>query len=209
MSPGDLDALLAESGVQQPPVSPEVYCRLEQFLELRSRWLQIHNVAGPKARRTPWVVDVIDAFALNQLMDDHQALVDVGTGSGTPGLLIGCISPNTPLVLVEPIAKRTAFLRDSIARLGLARVRIQRDRWPCDVSHETYQIVSRAVVPPQAWPKLAIAGSTKPTTVYRMLASQRPDWNTGNYSCTSLIDYQLPTTEERRIERWDAINPLT
>ena len=147
--------LLSTAGLE-PDLSHDQLRRISDYFEARRQWSNTHNLAGPKARTDPWNIDLIDAYALSQLAEETDALVDVGTGSGTPGLLLlGCLNPRLTIVLIEPLAKRTAFLRQTVARLGLEGVQVIRNRWPAHVSHETYQIVSRAVVSPSEWPVLA------------------------------------------------------
>ena len=193
---------LSVSGLQGSLESTEV-ARIGQYFGLRDEWSRTHNLAGPKARRNPWSVDLVDAYALSLAIHAARPIVDVGTGSGTPGLLLACLRPDLQVLLVEPMAKRTAFLRHAIARMGLGQVRVRRSRWPIDVSHETYQVVSRAVVNPDVWPQLAVQGTPRPSTVIRMLALQRPKWDTSSYTLAKTVDYSLSPEEPRQIERWD------
>ena len=49
----------------------------------------------------------------------EEALVDVGTGAGFPGILLAIVQPQRPIYLVEPVGKKVAFLRQSVLTLGL------------------------------------------------------------------------------------------
>jgi len=55
--------------------------------------------------------------------------VDLGSGGGVPGLVLARLLPGSRWVLVDAMARRTAFLDDAVARLGLAdRVTVRTAR---------------------------------------------------------------------------------
>jgi 16S rRNA (guanine527-N7)-methyltransferase len=55
-------------------------------------------------------------------------VADIGTGPGFPGIPIRMVSPQIDLTLVEPIAKKTAFLGEIVRKLSLSGVDIIRCR---------------------------------------------------------------------------------
>jgi 16S rRNA (guanine527-N7)-methyltransferase len=55
-------------------------------------------------------------------------VADIGSGPGFPGIPIRMVRHLVDLTLVEPIAKKTAFLGEVVRRLGLSIVRIIRCR---------------------------------------------------------------------------------
>jgi 16S rRNA (guanine527-N7)-methyltransferase len=55
-------------------------------------------------------------------------VADIGTGAGFPGIPIRMVTPGVGLTLVEPIAKKTAFLGEVVRKLGLSGVDIIRCR---------------------------------------------------------------------------------
>jgi 16S rRNA (guanine527-N7)-methyltransferase len=55
-------------------------------------------------------------------------LVDVGSGNGSPGLVLALLRPELPATLLEPRQKRWAFLREAARAGGLSRVDVQRAR---------------------------------------------------------------------------------
>jgi 16S rRNA (guanine527-N7)-methyltransferase len=58
-------------------------------------------------------------------------LLDVGSGAGFPGLPLKVTHPALRAVLLEPIHKKAAFLKEAIRSMGLlnAEVRVQRLDW--------------------------------------------------------------------------------
>ena len=148
------------------------------------------------------MIDLMDACALRDVLTPNP-LFDVGSGSGTPGLLLACIQPERTIILVEPLAKRTAFLKSVSYELGLRNVSVVRAKWPCPQNYEEIQVISRAVVSPENWPGLAASAGEPVQSILRMLAHKRPDMNVDGFSLGQAIDYVMLDGSERRIERWD------
>ena len=67
-------------------------------------------------------------FAVSALQIEKSRLADVGTGAGFPGLPIAMAVPGLELTLVEPVAKKCAFLAEVVRALGLTGVTIFRGR---------------------------------------------------------------------------------
>jgi 16S rRNA (guanine527-N7)-methyltransferase len=55
-------------------------------------------------------------------------VADIGTGAGFPGIPIRMVHPSVELVLVDAVAKKTAFLHEVVRRLGMSGVDIIRCR---------------------------------------------------------------------------------
>ncbi len=182
-------------------LSKEQFQRICLYFDRRQRWSTAHNLAGPKSLEDP-ITDLIDACALHHTIRECP-LVDVGTGSGTPGILLGCIRPELSILLVEPLAKRTAFLRSIVHELDLSLIKVLRSKWPCEYVHEDVQVVSRAVVSPETWPTLAKSAGESVGSIIRMLAQRRPEMTLENFHLADSTDYQMRDRSERRIERWD------
>ncbi|MCB9527391.1 MAG: class I SAM-dependent methyltransferase [Myxococcales bacterium] len=197
------DALrrLTAAGLPTDALDAAAFARVERFFEARARWAKTHNLSGPRALADPWAVDLADGVAVAVCVPPAARLVDVGAGSGVPGVVVACLDPARAVVLVEPIAKRTAFLRSVLPALGLPRVEVVRDRWPVTLAGPV-EVVSRAVVDPADWPALAVAGGEAVTGVVRMLAARRPAWTVSGFVEGEAIDYALGADGARRVERW-------
>jgi 16S rRNA (guanine527-N7)-methyltransferase len=55
-------------------------------------------------------------------------VADIGTGAGFPGIPIRMVSSEVELTLVEPVAKKTAFLGEVVRKIGISGVSIIRCR---------------------------------------------------------------------------------
>ncbi len=77
--------------------------------------------------------------------------MDIGTGAGLPGIPVAIAEPQRQVYLVEPVAKRAAFLELAVERLGLENVDVLVQRAE-DVSKQVDVCFARAVAPPvKAW----------------------------------------------------------
>lgn len=175
--------------------------RLSQFLATRAAWSETHNLSGPKALALT-STDIADAVAVWRCWGERGALLDVGSGSGAPGLMVACLAPKSEIHLVEPIAKRCAFMRTAAYQLGLTSVSVYRGRWPSDQLDRLGEVtpISRAVVSPEEWPRLGVRPHLN--TLMQMLAQARPPWPLDDFELQEEIEYQDPEGGERLVRRW-------
>ena len=63
-----------------------------------------------------------------QALPEPGALLDVGSGNGSPGLVLALLRTDLQVTLLEPRARRWAFLREAVRRVGGPPVRVLRGR---------------------------------------------------------------------------------
>ena len=115
---------------------------LVRYAELLRAEAANQNLIAASTLDTLWARHLVDSAQLVPLAAEaaRGAWVDVGSGAGLPGIVIGILL-DRPIVLVEPRARRVTFLRDVADQLGLAnRVTVQ----PTKV--ESYRPTNRAAV---------------------------------------------------------------
>ena len=144
--------------------------RLSHHYALLVRWakrINLTTVTDPQEAAIRHALDCL-LFAESVAIDAEADLVDVGSGGGFPGIVVAVARPHLRVTLLEPIRKRTSFLRVAVAELGLDNVRVVDGKllpdrpdasnaaaagpalWPAQI------IVSRATIPPLALiPQLA------------------------------------------------------
>jgi 16S rRNA (guanine527-N7)-methyltransferase len=59
---------------------------------------------------------------------DPIELADLGSGAGLPGIVLAILRPDVAVLLVEPMARRTAFLAECAEELQLRNVQVRRGR---------------------------------------------------------------------------------
>jgi len=118
--------------------------KLETFSQLLHEWNQIHNLTGAKTI-TGIYENVLDSLYPLTFVRKPKSLLDVGTGAGFPGLVLGIALPDTEVVLAEPLKKRVSFLKYACIDLGLSNVKVEAKRVE-KVMHEPFELItSRAV----------------------------------------------------------------
>ncbi|HET6281351.1 MAG TPA: 16S rRNA (guanine(527)-N(7))-methyltransferase RsmG [Polyangia bacterium] len=119
-----------------------------------------------------------DSFVLASRLRDNRditTLVDVGSGGGLPALPLALLLERLQVHLVEPIAKKTAFLRTAVRSLGLPdRVRVagvRLDAFAQEHPEPFDAAVSRATFHPQDWLSAALPLVRPGGTVFALSTS--------------------------------------
>ncbi|MDO9368873.1 MAG: 16S rRNA (guanine(527)-N(7))-methyltransferase RsmG [Sphingopyxis sp.] len=105
--------------------TPHQWDRLERFVELLIAESALQNLIAASTIPTMWVRHIADSAQLLSLdtRDGDGLWLDLGSGAGLPGLVVGILSPR-PILLVESRKRRCDFLRSVAADLGLAHVEV-------------------------------------------------------------------------------------
>lgn len=91
-----------------------------QFADILRTESAQQNLISAASIEQMWARHMVDSAQLLPLAVDagEGDWIDVGAGAGLPGLVVAILSER-PMVLVEPRAKRVAFLRDTAEALGI------------------------------------------------------------------------------------------
>jgi 16S rRNA (guanine(527)-N(7))-methyltransferase RsmG len=132
------------------------------FARLLAAWNARIRLVGPTELASIVREQVVDAMgfalALRDLAED--SFWDVGAGGGLPGLLLALYFPERRFVLVEPIHKKSAFLKHAAHALGLDNASVHTGRVEPDGSlHPPLRLpgpppraaLSRATLAPEVW----------------------------------------------------------
>ncbi len=124
-------------------------------LDIAQRYAEVLASAGvERGLLGPREVDrlcdrhLLNSAAVSELLDPGERIVDIGSGAGLPGLPLAIARPDLEVVLLEPLLRRSDFLREVVAELGLS-VDVVRGRaeepWVRAQIGEKDAAVSRAV----------------------------------------------------------------
>jgi 16S rRNA (guanine527-N7)-methyltransferase len=108
--------------------------RLDQLgaaLREGNRRVNLTRITDPADIETRHFLDSLTAAlpVLDRLRaNEALRLIDVGSGGGMPGLPLKIAFPQLRVTLVESIGKKAAFLRQTVAELGLRDVEVVADR---------------------------------------------------------------------------------
>lgn len=111
------------------PVSRETATRLDLLAQELRRWQEVKNLVGSKTLENVWVRHIADSLQLLDLAPDAPTWLDVGSGAGFPGLVLGIAAAErgARVDLVESNGRKCAFLRH-VARLTQAPVTVHQAR---------------------------------------------------------------------------------
>lgn len=101
---------------------------LERYIGLVLSWRDRVNLTGVKTAEDAARVLVLGALACVPHLPARGTLVDLGSGSGTPGVPIAVARPAVRVLLVEASRKKAAFLGVLLRELGLANAEVLQAR---------------------------------------------------------------------------------
>ncbi len=111
----------------------------------------VRGLLGPREGERIWDRHLLNSAVLAELIPEGAHLIDVGSGAGLPGIPIALARPACVVILLEPLARRCAFLNEVVAELQLSdRVFVVRGRAPESVSQLPFLAdfaLARAVAP--------------------------------------------------------------
>ena len=122
----DADTRRLQEGLQRLSVTLDetAFAKVVQWARLLKQWNRTFNLLGNSDSAHLIDEHLLDSLAIVPVLERYlprmeEALVDVGTGAGFPGILLAITQPQRPIYLVEPVGKKVAFLRQSVLTLGL------------------------------------------------------------------------------------------
>ena len=137
MGPAPRPTIVLGDRVSSPPES--VLAAAEHYfgdrLDLAARYAEllttdgvVRGLIGPREAPRVWERHLLNCAALVELIPPDARVVDVGSGAGLPGIVLAMARPDISVILVESLARRTAFLSEVVANLDLASTTVVRAR---------------------------------------------------------------------------------
>jgi 16S rRNA (guanine527-N7)-methyltransferase len=118
-----------------PAVPPEAVAvfgsaldRARAYVRLLATDGTVRGLIGPREVPRLWDRHLLNSAAIAALVPAGARVVDVGSGAGLPGIPLALVRPDLAIALLEPSARRVAFLTECVERLGLERVTVVRGR---------------------------------------------------------------------------------
>jgi 16S rRNA (guanine527-N7)-methyltransferase len=78
------------------------------------------GLLGPREVDRIWDRHILNSAAVAEIIEPGARVVDIGSGAGLPGIPLAIARPDLRVALVEPMLRRTEFLTEAVADLGLA-----------------------------------------------------------------------------------------
>jgi 16S rRNA (guanine527-N7)-methyltransferase len=125
---------------------------LEAYADLLATEGVTRGLIGPREVPRLWDRHLVNCGLLAPLVPVGATVADLGSGAGLPGLVLAIARPDLRLTLVEPMARRVAFLDDARTRLGLEGVEVVRMRAEQWTEQRRFDVVTARAL--AALPKL-------------------------------------------------------
>ncbi len=120
---------------------------LRRYADLLATDGVTRGLIGPREVERLWDRHILNSAVIADLIPSGASVVDVGSGAGLPGIPLALVRADLQVTLLEPLLRRSDFLREAVTVLELAdRVRVVRGR--AEDHRDRYQTcVARAVAP--------------------------------------------------------------
>jgi 16S rRNA (guanine527-N7)-methyltransferase len=136
--------------------------KAERYAELLAGPGVERGLIGPNEVPRLWERHLLNSAAVASLVPGPCSLVDLGSGAGLPGIVLALLLPDSDVILLEPALRRTIFLEECVAELGLGNARVWRTRAEEAAGELAVDVVTaRAVAPLDRLAALAL-GLLKP-----------------------------------------------
>jgi 16S rRNA (guanine527-N7)-methyltransferase len=120
-----LTQVLAEGiADMQLDVSAAQQEQLMDYLGLMFKWNSVYNLTSLRDPMQMVTHHLLDSLAAVPAFRDAQNVLDVGAGGGLPGIVLAIVRPGMKVAMIDTVHKKTAFLTQVKAQLGLANATI-------------------------------------------------------------------------------------
>lgn len=106
------------------------------YLHLLLRWNEKINLTAVRDPEECVTRHFGESLFLARHMSIQGSLLDIGSGAGFPGLALKIAFPEISVTLLEPVAKKRAFLKEAARACGFNQVEVRPERLE-DWAHPT------------------------------------------------------------------------
>ena len=119
------EILAARAAEVQIPLTEEQIAQFAVYNEMLLDWNTRMNLTALTAPADVAVKHIIDSLTAYDapLFDAAEALIDVGTGAGLPGIPLAVYASHIEVTLMDALAKRVRFLTEVTRAMHLTNVR--------------------------------------------------------------------------------------
>jgi 16S rRNA (guanine527-N7)-methyltransferase len=122
--------------------------RAQRYAEILAGAGVERGLIGPREVDRLWDRHILNSVAVAELLEPNESLADIGSGAGLPGIPLALARPDLRVTLIEPLLRRSDFLREVIEDLGIDATVVRGRAEELTVRQrvgETDVVVSRAV----------------------------------------------------------------
>ncbi|MEY3128972.1 MAG: hypothetical protein RL405_292, partial [Actinomycetota bacterium] len=102
------------------------------------------GLLGPREMPKLWTRHILNSAVVAELVEGPVSVADVGSGAGLPGIPMALANPEAHYTLIEPMERRSDWLKALVSDLGLDNVEVLRAR--AEEVGATFDIVTARAV---------------------------------------------------------------
>ncbi|WP_332875899.1 16S rRNA (guanine(527)-N(7))-methyltransferase RsmG [Massilia sp. S19_KUP03_FR1] len=112
----------------QLDLSGDKIAKLMDYLGLLFKWNAVYNLTSLRDPMQMVTHHLLDSLAAVPAFADAKNVLDVGAGGGLPGMVLAICRPDRKVAMIDTVHKKTAFLTQVKAELGLTNVTVYTKR---------------------------------------------------------------------------------
>lgn len=97
----------------------ESTARAQKYAEILAGAGVERGLLGPREVDRVWDRHILNSAAVAELLAPDERVADIGSGAGLPGIPLALARPDLRLTLIEPLLRRSEFLREAVEELGI------------------------------------------------------------------------------------------
>ncbi|MDR7302018.1 16S rRNA (guanine(527)-N(7))-methyltransferase RsmG [Haloactinomyces albus] len=122
----------------------------ERFAEMLTEHGVRRGLIGPREVDRLWERHLLNSAVIAELLTPQSGVLDVGSGAGLPGIPLAIARPDIRFTLLEPMARRVAWLQEVVTELALTAEVVRGRAEEAPVREQCAQqdaVIARAVAP--------------------------------------------------------------
>lgn len=108
-------------------IDPAIIRKFMHYLDLLLKWNKAFNLTSIDDPESVITLHFLDSLTIAPYIKGSR-VIDVGTGAGFPGIPLALVHPDQQFTLLDSLGKKTRFLVQTCAELGLKNVEVVQSR---------------------------------------------------------------------------------
>ena len=98
--------------------------KINKYVDLAIEFNATHNIFARSNKKEVFNKDILDCLPVLEHIYENKSVMDLGSGGGFPGMVIGISKPKNKIYLVESSRKKAYFLKNTINTLELNNIEV-------------------------------------------------------------------------------------
>jgi 16S rRNA (guanine527-N7)-methyltransferase len=199
---------LLVAGVEQLNLNlkEEQITQLLAYLGLLVKWNSVYNLTSVRDPEDMVRQHLLDTLAAVSVFAAANSILDVGAGGGLPGIVVAIVYPKIKVALIDTVTKKTAFLTQVKAMLGLHNVTVYTGRVEQLVVPELFDVITSRAFSELAnfvnWSGHCLAAGGQMVAMKGQLPNHEIEVLPAGWAVTKIQSLMVPGLEAQRHLLW-------